>query len=168
MNKKTCSKCRKNLSNWNLDFSREIICDSCINKLPSENKHSDPNSINEVDIYYINKLYDQILNREIINPDVINILEQITGHNFKGTKDFKELMTAFLKKNFYRGADLRRAWKDTGMSIEDLAWWLGTSIHGINQMLTNKKPLSDVAGDYIRIMGFKKMFPLKKGRKREE
>lgn len=59
-------------------------------------------------------------------------------------------------KKYYRGSDLRRARKWSGMERSDLAAWFDVSINTIKKMETNKKQLSRDAIDYILVMGMKK------------
>ncbi len=124
-------------------------------------------SRSEIDISAVKKLYDAIRSREIISVAAIKCLEQITGCEFKNTKNFCHKMEQFLDKHYYKGIDLRRARKWTGMEQSELAEWFEVSKYRIKQMETNKKPLSQDALDFIKVMGFGKTIPLKKGQKRQ-
>jgi len=162
--KKACSQCGKDLSHMNLDFSQKIICGNClfsVRKKPHDEVRS------ETDISAVKKLYDAIKAREIISVAAIRCLEQITGSDFKNTKDFCNKMDQFLDKHHYKGIDLRRARKLTGMEQSELAEWFGVSKCRIKQMETNKKPLSQDSLDFIKVMGFEKTTQLKKGQKRQ-
>jgi len=159
-NKKTCSVCGTDLSRWNLDFSREIICGNCLMG-PSGNPEKKKQAT-EIEIDIVKKVYNRILDREKVSHAVIACLEKITNHDFKRTKDFCEKMDAFIKKHYYKGVDLRRALNWSGMTVAELADWFEVSVRKIMQMMTNKKPLSEDAIAFIKVMRFKKTIPLKK------
>jgi len=124
-------------------------------------------SRSDTDISAVKRLYDAIRSREIISVAAIRCLEQITGSDFKNTKEFRHNMDQFLEKYYYKGIDLRRARKWTGMEQSELAEWFEVSRYRIKQMETNKKPLSKDALDFIKVMGFGKTILLKKGQKRQ-
>lgn len=163
---KYCSVCGKDLSTWNLDFNRDIICHSCVLSSRGQDETKDKISKDYTEISVVKKLYDAIIERKIISVLAIQCLEQVTRYEFASTKDFRNKMEQFLNKNYYRGVDLRKARKWSGMERSDLADWFGISIHTIKQMETNKKPLSQDAIDFIMVMGFRKTVPLKKVKKK--
>ena len=119
-----------------------------------------------IEIRVIKKLYDAITQRKNIRVSAVQWLEHITGYDFKCTKDFHDKMEKFFSRHYYRGADLRKARKWSGMERSDLADLFGVSINTIKKMETNKKPLSQDAIDFIIAMGFKKTVPLKKKEKK--
>lgn len=119
-----------------------------------------------IEIRAIKKLYDAIIERKITSVLAMQCLELVTGYNFTCTKDFRNKMEQFFNKHYYRGADLRKARKWSGMERSDLADLLGVSVNTIKKMETNKKPLSQGAIDFIIAMGFKKTVPLKKKKKK--
>ncbi|MFW6173285.1 MAG: hypothetical protein ACOC5T_06020 [Elusimicrobiota bacterium] len=179
---KQCSICGKDLSRMNLDFSKKIICSSCLLKpkrIPHKRKKEEEEKERyETDVYFVKKLYEAVKSGEIVSVDAIDCLERTIRKNFKNKRDFYKKMEEFLKKHDYRGVDLRRARKRLGMDPKRagkrfemdcqkrdrriLAWWLDVSIHRIKQMEANKKPLTRKAIDFIRIMGFKKTVTMKK------
>ena len=118
-----------------------------------------------IEIRVIKKLYDAITQRKIISVLAIQWLEHITGNDFKCTKDFHNKMEKFFSKHYYRGADLRKARKWSGMDHSELANWFDVSRNTIKKMETNKKPLSQDAIDFIMVMGFRKTVLLKKAKK---
>jgi len=154
----------------NLDFSRKIICSSCLLKpkrIPHKsNKEEEENEKYETDVYFVKKLYEAVKSGEMVSVDAIDCLERSIRKNFKNKRDFHKKMEEFLKKHDYRGVDLRRARKWTGMDRRELAWWLDVSIHRIKQMETNKKPLTRKEIDFIRVMGGKKTVTMKKSKKK--
>jgi len=125
-----------------------------------------------IEISAVKKLYDAIIERKITSEEAIQrvlaieCLERFIGYEFTSTKDFRNKMEHFFSKHYYRGADLRRARKWSGMERLDLADLFGVSINTIKKMETNKKALSQKAIDFIIAMGFKKTVPLKKKKKK--
>jgi len=162
---KNCSICGKDLSKWNLDFSRDIVCDSCVSGVREQVETKDKISKEYTEISAVKKLYDAIIKKKITSVQAIQCLERVTGHEFTSTKDFCNKMEQFLNKHYYHGADLRKARKWSGMERSDLADWFRISIHTIKKMETNKKPLSQDAIDFIMVMGFRKTVLLKKAKK---
>ncbi len=118
-----------------------------------------------VEISLVKKLFDFNEERKIASVDAIVCLEQITGEDFKNTKDLRNNMTKFIDKHYYKGVDLRRARKASGMEQHELAEWFEVSKHRIVQMETNKIPLSEDAIAFIKVQGFKKTVPYKKAKK---
>lgn len=163
---KNCSICGKDVSKWNLDFSRDIVCDSCVSGVREQVETKDKISKEYTEISAVKKLYDAIIKKKITSVQAIQCLEKVTGYKFVNTKDFCNKMEQFLNKHYYHGADLRNARKWSGMERSDLADWFGVSTHTIKQLETNKKPLSQDAIDFIMVMGFKKKVPLKKNKKK--
>jgi ribosome-binding protein aMBF1 (putative translation factor) len=164
---KACQICGKDLSKWKqLDFSKDIVCDRCIFSSGRKNKAEDKSSKEYFEISAVKKLCNAILGRKITSFLAIQCLEWVTGYSFTCTKDFRNKMERFFTKHYYRGADLRKARKWSGMDYSELADWFGVSIHTIKQMETNKKPLSQEAVGFIIVMGFKKTVPLKKKKKK--
>jgi ribosome-binding protein aMBF1 (putative translation factor) len=163
---KNCSICGKDLSKWNLDFTRDIVCDSCASGVGGQDGTKDKLSKEYTEISAVKKLYDAIIKKKITSAQAIQCLEKVTGYEFTSTKDFRNKMEKFLNKHYYRGADLRNARKWSGMERSNLADWFGVSTHTIKQMEINKKPLSQDAIDFIVVMGFQKKVPLKKNKKR--
>ena len=159
--KKTCSICGKDLSKWNLDFTKELNCGTCF--LTNDKDASRIARLsNEVEISSVKKLYDAIKSREIVSPLVISCLENALGKEFHNTSDFRSKMRAFLDKHYYKGNDLRKARRYAGMEQDELAELFEVSKLRIKQMETNKKPLSQDAIDFIRVMGGEKKITLKK------
>lgn len=119
-----------------------------------------------IEIRAIKKLYDAIIEKKITSVLAIQCLELVTRYSFTCTKDFRKKMEQFFSKHYYRGADLRKTRKWSGMERSDLADLFGVSVHTIKKIETNKKPLSQDAIDFIIAMGFKKTVPLKKKKKK--
>jgi DNA-binding transcriptional regulator YiaG len=159
--KKSCSVCGKDLSKWNMDFNREIICDSCVLGQVENGGNKVRTLVEETDMSAVKKLYDAICKREITNVAAIACLERTTGHDFKDTKDFKIKMEQFIAKHYYRGEDLQKARKWAGHSHSELAELFEVSTSLIKHMEKDKKPLSQDAIDFIKVMGFKKTVPIK-------
>ncbi|MBD3155141.1 MAG: hypothetical protein GF368_00615 [Candidatus Aenigmarchaeota archaeon] len=165
---KRCSICGKYLSNMNLDFSRKIICSSCLlnpKRITHKGNKEDEKERYETDVYFVKKLYEAVKSGEMVTVAAIDCLERSIGEIFKNKRDMHKKMQDFLEKHDYWGVDLRRARKWSGMDRRELAWWFDVSIHRIKQMETNKKPLTRKAIDFIRIMGFKKTVTMKKSKK---
>lgn len=165
--KKLCSLCGEKVNKredktWNLDYSKDIVCDSCLSRSV---EHPRKEEIDFTDIDAVKKLYEATKARKIPSAVAIACLERITQNEFKSTRDFRQKMEAFLKKHYYKGIDLRRARKWSGMEQSELAEWFNVSKHRIIQMETGKKPLSQDAIDFIKVMGFAKRIPLKKCKK---
>jgi len=163
---KTCEYCDKDLSHMNLAFSRKLICSSCLLKpkrIPhKKNKEEEEKEKYETDVYFVKKLYEAVKSGEIVSVDAIDCLERSIRKSFKSKRDLHKKMKDFLKKHDYRGVDLRRARKWSGMDRKELAWWLDVSIHRIKQIETNKRPLTRKEIDFIRVMGCKKTVTMKK------
>jgi hypothetical protein len=140
--------------------------DSSIPLRKGQNVTKGKTSKEYTEISVVKKLYDAIIEREIISVPAIQCLELVTGYNFTCTKDFRNKMEQFFGKHYYCGADLRKARKWSGMERSDLADWFRISINNVKQMETNRKPLSQDAIDFIMVMGFKKTVPLKKKKKK--
>jgi len=156
--------CGRDLSRKrNLDFSKKIICDFCLQGYGASEDEQPQNE--KVDVGVVRKLFESIENREIINVNAISILEEITHHQFKDTKDSQEKMKKFLLQHDYRGNDLRKARKQGGLDQSELADLFRVSKHSVKQMETNKKPLSEDARGFIKSQGIVKTVPLKKWKK---
>jgi ribosome-binding protein aMBF1 (putative translation factor) len=158
--------CGKDISMWNLDFSKDIVCSSCIFGSRRKNKTEDKSSKAHFEISEVKKLYDKIIEKKIASVQAIQCLDLVTGYGFTGKKDFRKKIEQFFAKHYYCGADLRNARKWSGMVRSDLADWFDVSINTIKKMETNKKPLSQDAISFIIVMGFKKTVRLKKKKKK--
>ncbi len=160
-----CYVCGENLGQCDVDCTSEFICSTC--SIIQENEAPrKPKSSAGVEISFVKRFYDAIEAREIVCMEAISILENLLGTDFHNTSDFRSKMQAYLDKHFYKGVDLRRARKYAGMEQSDLAELFGISKLRIKQMETNKKPLSDDAIDFIRVMGGERRVTSKKVSKR--
>lgn len=118
----------------------------------------------EIDLFKVNELYEEVIKRKTISVNAIRCLEQITGFEFRNTKDFKSKMKQFLDQYYYKGDDLQEAMRYSEMETEEIAEWLGVSEDQVRKMKGNKQPLSRSVVDFILIMGKGKKKPGIKGR----
>jgi len=135
------------------------------------------NKMQDVEIFKLKGLYDEILDRgepgTVFTPDetqrrvnIVRFFEQVLHTKFDNTKDFKMKMDNFFAKKFYRGYDLREARKSRGWEKKDLANHLGVSHTRILRMETNQKPLTEQAINFIIEMGFERTIKVGKPQKK--
>ena len=110
----------------------------------------------------IKELYDSIISKKPVSQFAVLSLENVTGYSFATSKDFRERMGLFLKKHYYKGNDLKKAREWSEMEQKQVAEWLGVSERRVKQMESSRKPLSQDAVSFIKVMGFTKKVPLRK------
>lgn len=110
---------------------------------------------NRIDIKQIKKLYRIIKENRL--PDsqldtrvnIVRYLEEVTGNDFKSTKDFHEKMERFLSSQSYTGNELKEARERKGWNQDALAFKLHTSRQYVGCMEKGTKPLNSKALRFI-------------------
>jgi len=139
--KKECCLCGRDISKYNLDFSRRITCDSCTMGKAIRSPDGEPPTLG-AEIATVKALYDQLCKGKGGGVLSVEFFEHLTGEEFKSTRDFHKKMKNYLQGGFFRGEHLKHYRTKMNFSQHRLSLKLECGQRYVSDMENNRKPLN--------------------------
>jgi len=140
---KKCCQCGRDFSKFNVDFSREIICDRCTMGEAKPACSGEPPTLG-AEIANLKTLFDQA-KEEKQGVLTIQFFEHLLNDEFKNTEEFVAKVSKYLEGRFLSGKHLKYLRKLKQWSQSLLAAKLECGQRYVSDMESGRKPLNQKA-----------------------
>ena len=136
-----CFECDRDLSKYNLDFSKRITCDRCTMGAGTRRSGEELPTLG-AEIAHVKTIWDQLCKGKGGEVLFVEFLEHLTGEDFKSTRDFHKKMKNYLQGGFFREEHLKHYRTKMNFSQHRLSLKLECGQRYVSDMENNRKPLN--------------------------